>query len=66
MNKDDVWRQILSQPDPIERIKTGHRLNLAQGDLGRLVTYALAAQPTDAARMALSATAFLTLRGRAS
>jgi len=61
LNKDDSWRQILTERDPVERIKKGFRLNLSQYDLGRLVTQALAAQPTDAACMALSATVFLTL-----
>lgn len=62
LSENDAWRQILSERDPVDRIKKGHRLDLSQEDLGRLVTRALAAQPTDAARMALSATLLLTFR----
>jgi MoxR-like ATPase len=61
---DDVWREILAEPDPVERVLVGDRLGLVDAELGRLVTRALAEEPCDARRIGLATAMTLGLRGR--
>jgi len=61
---DDLWREILAEPDPARRVALGDRLGLVDEELGRLVTRALADEPCDARRLGLATAIFLGLRGR--
>jgi MoxR-like ATPase len=59
---DDAWRKVLAEPDPVERVLLGDRLGLPDGQLARLVTRAVGAQPDDNARLALGTALFLHFR----
>jgi len=57
-------KQVLAVTDALRRIALGDRLGLTDGELSRLVTQGLAAQPTDARRIALGTALFLGFRER--
>ena len=51
---DPVRRAVLEEPDPVQRIRLGLDHRVDEPTLARLVTGALAAQPTDAHRLGLA------------
>jgi MoxR-like ATPase len=59
---DDVWRQVLEETDPVERVLLADRAGLADADLARLVTQALAAQVSEPRRIGLATAMFLRFR----
>jgi len=59
---DDVWRTVLEETDPVERVLLGDRLDLADADLARLVTQALGAQTSEPRRIGLATAMFLRFR----
>ena len=61
---DDVWRRVLEEPDPLERVALGDRLGVGDAVLSRLVTGALASLPDDARRVGAATAMFLSLRER--
>ena len=62
LGADDPLKAVLEEPDPVLRVRLGERLGLADRDLSQLVTQALAAQPTDARRVAVGTALFLAYR----
>lgn len=66
LDASDPWRQILSVPDPIDRLALAVRLGPAIDavDLAGLLTSAFAAQPDKARRRSLALVAYLALRDR--
>ena len=61
---DDAWRRVLEEPDPLERVALGDRLDVGDAVLSRLVTQALASLPSDARRVGAATAMFLALRDR--
>jgi hypothetical protein len=66
LDASDPWRQILSVPDPVDRLALAVRLGPAIDavDLAGLLTSAFAAQPDKARRRSLALVAYLALRDR--
>ena len=60
--KDERWRAILAEPDPLVRINLADELNMPDEVLSRLVTQALSTEPSDARCVGLSAIFFLRFR----
>ena len=58
------WRRVLEERDPVRRVALGDRLGLADADLARLVTQAIAHEPSDARRVGLATALFLAFRAR--
>lgn len=61
---DDLWRQILEEPDAIRRVKIADDLGLEAADISRLITQALGAQTLDSRRLGLGVAMFLAFRER--
>jgi hypothetical protein len=59
LRRDDAWRQVLEEPDPVKRVALGDRVSLCDADLSRLVTQALGAAESDARRVGLATAMFL-------
>ena len=59
---DDVWRRVLEETDPVERVLLADRAGLPDGDLARLVTQALGAQTSEPRRIGLATAMFLRFR----
>ncbi len=57
--RGDALRMVLSEPDPVRRVPLGAKLALAEGDLARIVTQALAEEPCDARRVGIATALFL-------
>lgn len=43
--QDDAWRQVLEQPDPVQRVHLADRLGIDDAGLAKLVTQALGSVP---------------------
>ena len=61
---DDVWRKVLEEPEPLERVALGDRLGVDDAVLSRLVTQALGSLGSDARRVGAGTAMFLALRDR--
>jgi MoxR-like ATPase len=61
---DDVWRRVLEEHNPLERVALGDRLDVGDAVLSRLVTQALGSLPSDARRVGAATAMFLALRER--
>ncbi len=66
LDASDPWRQILSVPDPVDRLALAVRLGgrLDPVDVAALITSAFASQADKAARRALALVVYLALRDR--
>jgi MoxR-like ATPase len=64
LKDDDPWKELLSIPDPVERVIRAARADfpLSEGELSSLVLEAVAAQPSDELRSALSLVLYIRLR----
>ena len=66
LDASDPWRQILSVPDPVDRLAVAARLGavIDPVDVAALLTSAFASQADKAARRALALVVYLALRDR--
>ncbi len=62
--ENDAWRQVLEEPDAIQRVILADELEFSDVDISRLITQALGAQTSDARRMGLGVAMFLAFRER--
>jgi MoxR-like ATPase len=62
--RDDAWRSVLRETDPVRRVSIADRGGLADEDVSRLVTQALGAQSCNARRIGLATAVFLAFRER--
>jgi MoxR-like ATPase len=62
--RDDAWRAVLRETDPVRRVSIADRGGLADEDVSRLVTQALGAQTCNARRIGLATVVFLAFRER--
>lgn len=62
--RDDGWRVVLREPDAVRRVAIADRERLADEDVSRLVTQALAAQSCNARRIGVATAMFLAFRER--
>jgi MoxR-like ATPase len=61
---NDLWRQVLEEPDAVRRVKIADDLGLETADISRLITQALGAQSLDSRRLGLGVALFLAFRER--
>lgn len=64
MLDDEVWRQILEEPNPLKRILMAEELEVSEEELSRLVTQALNMDASDARKVSLATAMFLHFRPR--
>jgi MoxR-like ATPase len=62
MMEDEVWRQILQEPDAFQRILLGEELQMSDDDLARLVTQALNVDASEVRKISLATAMFLHFR----
>lgn len=62
MMEDEVWRQILQEPDALRRILLGEELEMSDEDLSRLVTQALNIDESEVRQISLATAMFLHFR----
>lgn len=64
LSEDDAWRQILEEHDPVQRVILADKLELASGDLSKLVTRALGSDLPESRRLGLATAVFLRFSDR--
>lgn len=60
--ENDSWRTILEEPDLIERVALGIRMDVEAEEMTRLVTQALSADPSEPRKVGLATAMFLHFR----
>ena len=62
MMEDEIWRQILQEPDALKRIPLAEELDMSDEDISRLVTQALNVDASEIRKISLATALFLHFR----